>query len=213
MQVTKWGHACARLEKDGQSVVIDPGELTEPEALDGADAVLITHEHWDHFDEGRLRSALEADPALHVWTIRSVAERLTGHRDRVTVVGDGDTFTAAGFVVEAHGTLHGEIHPAVPRSANTGFFLDGSVFHPGDALTVPDAPVDTLMLPVHTPWLDVADVVDYVAEVAPRTTMGVHDGLLREPGAVEYGRIIAALQPRIPYRLLAPGETAELATL
>jgi L-ascorbate metabolism protein UlaG (beta-lactamase superfamily) len=42
--------------------------MTEPEALDGADAVLITHEHFDHLDEGRVRAALDASPGLRVWT-------------------------------------------------------------------------------------------------------------------------------------------------
>ena len=57
MRLTKMGHACVRLEKDGRILVIDPGTLTEPEALDGAEAVLITHEHFDHVELSRLRIA------------------------------------------------------------------------------------------------------------------------------------------------------------
>lgn len=77
MKLTKKSHACVRLEKDGRTLVVDPGVFSEEDAALGADAVLITHEHPDHFDEGRLRAALEADPATEIWTLRSVAEQLS----------------------------------------------------------------------------------------------------------------------------------------
>ncbi|MGK5643459.1 MBL fold metallo-hydrolase, partial [Streptomyces sp. URMC 126] len=72
------------------------------------------------------------------------------------------------------------IHPDIPRVTNIGFVLDGSLFHPGDALTVPERPVETLMLPVHAPWSKVAEVIDYVREVKPRRALDVHDGLLTD---------------------------------
>ena len=43
MRITKFGHACVRLEHDGRAVVIDPGMFTEAEAL--------THLHLDCWDE------------------------------------------------------------------------------------------------------------------------------------------------------------------
>ena len=58
MKLTKMSHSCVRLEKDGQTLVLDPGAFSEEDAALGADAILVTHEHPDHFDEGRLRAAL-----------------------------------------------------------------------------------------------------------------------------------------------------------
>ncbi|CAM5417159.1 Metallo-beta-lactamase domain-containing protein OS=Streptomyces glaucescens OX=1907 GN=SGLAU_27015 PE=4 SV=1 [Streptomyces glaucescens] len=57
LKLTKKSHACVRLEKDGRTLVLDPGGFTEADATVGADAILVTHEHPDHFDEGRLRPA------------------------------------------------------------------------------------------------------------------------------------------------------------
>lgn len=152
LTLTKKTHSCVRLERNGQSLVIDPGGFTEDDAAVGADAILVTHEHPDHFSEARLRAGLEANPAAQVWTLRSVAEQLSAaFPGRVHTVGHGDTFTAAGLDVQVHGELHAVIHPDIPRITNIGFLVDGSVFHPGDALTVPDHPVDTLMLPVMAP--------------------------------------------------------------
>lgn len=70
MRLTKMGHACVRLEKDGEILVIDPGTLTEPDALDAAEAVLITHEHPDHVDRDRLEIAAQRTRQLEIWTTR-----------------------------------------------------------------------------------------------------------------------------------------------
>ncbi|MFI1962909.1 MBL fold metallo-hydrolase [Streptomyces pathocidini] len=213
-QLTKKGHACIRLEKDGQVLVIDPGAFSEADAAVGADAVLVTHEHLDHFDEGRLRAALEANPAAEIWTLRSVAEKITAaFPGRVHTVGHGDAFTAAGFEVEVHGELHAVIHPDMPRITNVGYLLDGSVFHPGDALTVPDRPVDTLMLPVQAPWSKVGEVIDYLRELAPRRAIDVHDGLLSDIARTVYDRMLGPDGPGVggaEHGRLAPGETLAL---
>jgi L-ascorbate metabolism protein UlaG (beta-lactamase superfamily) len=213
MKLTKKGHACVRLEKDGGVLVIDPGAFSEPDAALGADAVLVTHEHADHFAENRLRAALEANPAARIWTLRSVSDQLAAaFPGRVTTVGDGDTFTAAGFEVEVHGELHAVIHPDVPRITNVGYLVDDALFHPGDALTVPGKPVETLLLPLHAPWCKFAEIADYVREIAPDHAYAIHDGLLNDNGLGVYNRNLGAAGPGIgdtEYRRLVPGESVE----
>ena len=85
-----------------------------------------------------------------MWTNKSGAGQLDGPTGRVHVVGHGDTFTAAGFDVHVHGELHAEIHPEIPRVSNVGFLVICLVFHPGDALTVPEEPVARF---IHSPPL------------------------------------------------------------
>ncbi|MFC1434976.1 MBL fold metallo-hydrolase [Streptacidiphilus sp. N1-3] len=211
MRLTKMGHACVRLEKDGRTLVLDPGVFTEPEALDGADAVLVTHEHFDHFEESRLRAAAEANPALQIWTNAAVAEQLTAiGAGRVHTVGHGDAFTAAGFEVEVYGEWHAVIHPDIPKVGNIGFALDGEVFHPGDALTVPDRPIGTLLLPVHAPWSKTAEVTDYAAAVGAARAYALHDAMLSPIGLAGVERFVAMLVKGTSYERLAPGEGVEL---
>ncbi len=82
MRITKFGHACLRVEHDGTTVVIDPGTFSEPESVDGADAILITHEHADHVDPKLLDRA-----GAPVFTIDAVAATLSpAHREATTVV-------------------------------------------------------------------------------------------------------------------------------
>ncbi|MFJ2769016.1 MBL fold metallo-hydrolase [Streptomyces sp. NPDC087300] len=210
MTFTKMSHACVRLEKDGRTLVIDPGGFSETDAALGADAILVTHEHPDHFDEGRLRAGMAANPAAEIWTLGSVAGQLSAaFPGRVHTVGNGDTFTAAGFDVQVHGELHAVIHPDLPRITNVGYLVDGSVFHPGDALTVPDQPVETLMLPVMAPWNKISEVIEYVREVKPRRAYDIHDALLTDLARPIYDNQIGALGGAEHLRL-TPGESADL---
>ncbi|MFD8980950.1 MBL fold metallo-hydrolase [Streptomyces sp. NPDC059564] len=210
MKLTKRLHSCVQLEKDGRTLVIDPGAFSEPDAGLGADVLLVTHEHPDHFEEGRIRAALDANPGAALWTLRSVAEKLSAaYPGRVHTVGHGDAFDAAGFSVRVHGELHAVIHPDVPRITNVGFLVEGSLFHPGDALTVPDAPVDTLMLPVHAPWNKIAEVIDYVREVKPRQAIDIHDAYLSDIARPIYDGALAGLGGA-PHRRLGAGESAAL---
>lgn len=212
MKLIKFGHACVRLQGDSGALVIDPGGFTEDVSVANADAILITHEHFDHFTEDRVRAAAAANPALQVWTIGSVAETLTGLGAQLHVIGDGDTFTAAGFEVEAHGTWHAEIHRDIPRITNTGFLIDQRLFHPGDALTVPDKPVETLMLPIHAPWSRTADLIDWVREVSPVRALAVHDGALNSVGLALVGGLLGDRGPGIgtEYRRLEPLDTVRV---
>lgn len=212
MHLTKFGHACVRIEKDGRRLVVDPGGLTEPRALEGAEAVLVTHEHFDHFCEETLRRAAHSNPALRIWANSSVARRLDGLGARVTSVGEGDAFTAAGLDVKIYGSWHALIHPDIPRVPNIGFLIDGALFHPGDALTVPDAPVDTLLLPVHGPWSTTGQLIDYVRAVAPRRSYAIHDGALNEVGTAMIDGLLGENGPgtgTVHHRLTA-GASAEI---
>ena len=212
MRLTKMGHACVRLEKDGRILVIDPGTLTEPEALDGAEAVLITHEHFDHVELSRLRIAAERTPQLEIWTTSAVAEQLEGIGANVHAVGKGDSFDAAGFDVGVFGELHAVVNPAWPRVANVGFLIDGRTFHPGDAYTVPEASVETLLLPTNAPWLKASELIDYVGELSPRRAYSVHDGFLNEAGLGLVDGLLGSLAEErgADIRRLEPGAWVDL---
>jgi L-ascorbate metabolism protein UlaG (beta-lactamase superfamily) len=190
MRLTKLGHSCVRLEKDGATLVIDPGIWSGPDAMAGANAILITHEHADHIDADRVRTALRGDPGLHLWTNAALAGQLADLGSQVHAVAHGDTFTAAGFDVHVYGQEHARIHRDIPLVANTGFAVDGEVFHPGDALTVPEDRLPTLLLPVNAPWLKVSEMIDYAREVAPARGYAIHDGLLNANGLSLMGNLI-----------------------
>ncbi|MEV4628500.1 MBL fold metallo-hydrolase [Micromonospora sp. NPDC049523] len=211
MRLTKLGHACIRLEQDGTTLVLDPGGFSDPGALAGADAVLITHEHQDHFVEEKIRAAVQSEPQLRVFANRSVAEKLDGLGDRLRVVGAGDTFSINGVDVAVYGELHAVIHPDIPRLTNVGYLVDGTLFHPGDALTVPDRSISTLMLPAHAPWSKTAELIDYVREVQPQRVVPVHDAGLSDIGRGMVKMLVGGGGPKtdVSYEPVADGETVD----
>jgi len=209
MRLTKYTHACVRVERDGAVLVIDPGAFTEPAALAGADAVLITHEHMDHLDVDKLADALARRPAVTVHTHPDVVPRLGALDGVVHQVTAGEEFTAAGFRVRAYGGWHAEVHPDIPRVANLGFLVEDSVYHPGDSFDLPaGAEVETLFVPVSGPWLKLAESVDFVRSIAPRRAYAMHDCLLSEVGGKIYDANLAKLVG-CDYQRLTPGTTVD----
>jgi L-ascorbate metabolism protein UlaG (beta-lactamase superfamily) len=197
MQLTRWTHSCVRIEQDGRVLVIDPGIWSEPQELRGADAVLLTHEHADHVDVLRLRG-------LGV-PVFAPAGAVLPEVDVIPVrVGEG--FSAAGFRVSAVGGVHAPVLPEQAPVENLGYIVEGAVYHPGDALHVPDVPIETLLVPMQASWLKTVEAVAFVRAVAPARAFGVHDGQVNERGLERLNHWLE--HGGTDYRWLAPGTAA-----
>jgi L-ascorbate metabolism protein UlaG (beta-lactamase superfamily) len=182
MQLTKYSHSCVRFDDGDRTLVIDPGVFSEVNAaLDGADAVLITHEHPDHIDVEQVKAAARRDDRLRIWAPQPVAAALDS-ADQVTVVEPGQALDAAGFAVRTFGGQHALIHPTIPVVPNVGFLINETAYHPGDSLIVPPLPVSLLLAPIHAPWSKTAEVIDFVVAVKAPHVVGIHDVLLTDAG-------------------------------
>jgi L-ascorbate metabolism protein UlaG (beta-lactamase superfamily) len=183
--------------------------FSEPEALEGADAVLITHEHMDHVDLDKLRAAAARRPELAVHTHPDVEAQLTDLDADIFPVVPGDIFVAAGMTVRVHGGQHAVIHPDIPRIVNVGFAIDGPdgpIYHPGDAFHVPDEQIATLFVPVSAPWLKLAEAIDFARAVGPERAFALHDSLLVDAGQ----QMVTGHMTRLSgthYTRLEPGTT------
>lgn len=176
MRLTKFGHACVRVEHAGVRLVLDPGAFTDREAVEGADVVLITHQHPDHYDAGHLR-AVDAPIVTIDAVARVIADEAPDLSERVRVVTPGDVLDL-GVPVRVIGEQHAVIHPDYPRFDNSGYLLtlgEEKVFHPGDALTAPGEAIDVLLAPISAPWLKISEAVDFVREVGAPRNLGIHD--------------------------------------
>lgn len=195
MRVTHLGHACLLVELADRRVLIDPGNLARGfDDLRDLDAVIVTHNHPDHFDPDRAAALVRANPGADVYTDSLTAEKLREQGLAAVPTRQGEPFTVGDVTVTPVGELHAFNHEAMPVIPNVGVVLraDGepSLFHPGDAYDADPGAVDVLAHPLNAPWAASRDGIAFVARIAPRAFVPIHDGLLSPAGRTMYANHI-----------------------
>ncbi|GGD79736.1 MBL fold metallo-hydrolase [Microbacterium murale] len=175
MRVTKFEHATLRLDLGGDTLLVDPGSFTSPLVdLSGLVAVVITHEHPDHWTPDHLDRILRDAPGTPIFAPAGVAAAAADYE--ITVVAPGDTVSAGPFSLRFFGGDHEIIHSSLPRVQNVGVLINDELYYPGDSYAVPEGvEVDALAAPLGAPWLKIGEAMDFVLAVAPRRAFGVHD--------------------------------------
>jgi L-ascorbate metabolism protein UlaG (beta-lactamase superfamily) len=210
MKVTKLEHAALLVETAGKTLIIDPGNLTTPITEPGnAVAIVITHEHPDHWTPEQLTRIFAKNPGIPIFGPAGVAAAAADFE--VTVVADGATVEIGPFTLQFFGEKHAVIHESLPVPDNVGVLVNGALFYPGDAFTVPDAAVPLLAVPSAAPWLKVGEAMDYLAAVKAAHVFPTHDMVLSAAGRGLYnGRLRAAAEAAGgEFTALEPGQSID----
>lgn len=180
MRIIKRGHACLEVIEDGRTLIIDPGNHTEP--LDPVDlvGVVITHEHADHWDTEHLSSLRQRFPEAPILGPVGVLEAAEDFE--IVPVHAGETHTVGPFELQFFGGEHAVIHESIPVVDNVGVMVNGKLYYPGDSFVGPNTPVEVLATPAGAPWLKISEVMDFVVSVAPKRTFATHVMTLSEAG-------------------------------
>jgi L-ascorbate metabolism protein UlaG (beta-lactamase superfamily) len=196
MQLTHFGHSCLLADFDHTTLLFDPGTFSHGfEGITGLSAIVITHQHPDHVDQARLPALLDANPGAALYADPQTAEQLDVPCQQVRV---GDALSVGELTIRAVGGRHAVIHPEIPVIENISYLVgDGEhparLMHPGDALFVPDEPVDVLATPAAAPWMRVSEAVDYLRAVAPTQAVPIHQGMISPDGRRIYYGLLTTL--------------------
>jgi L-ascorbate metabolism protein UlaG (beta-lactamase superfamily) len=143
---------CLILEYNDMRIFVDPWILTENYTGLLADAVLITHPHFDHYNETTMNS-LQKESTVNVLPA-NMSDELTLHD--ATGVNPGDVVTIGSITVTAFPMYTNNI--GHPREANWTSYLINingfTVFHGGDATNISEYEqlnglVDLACLPIY----------------------------------------------------------------
>ncbi|MGH3563434.1 MAG: MBL fold metallo-hydrolase [Mycobacterium sp.] len=193
MQLTHFGHSCLLADFGDTSVLFDPGNFSHGfEGISGLSAILITHQHPDHVDTARLPALVEANPDAALYADPQTAAQLGPPWQAVQV---GDEFSIGALTVRGVGGRHAVIHPEIPVIDNISYLIGDDThparfMHPGDALFVPDEPVDVLATPAAAPCMKIAEAVDYLRAVAPTHAVPIHQGIIApDARGIYHGRL------------------------
>ncbi len=210
MRITKHEHACLRLELEDRVVVIDPGSFTLPlEDIHGLVAVVITHEHPDHWTPEHLARIRKRYPEVPVYGTAGTAAA----GDDIITVAPGDTVTAGPFTMTFHGGTHNVIHESIPTIANVGVLVNDDFYYPGDSYAVPkDADIRMLAAPIGAPWLKIGEAMDFVLAAKPHRAFGTHDMTLSRIGLDMHRARLkwATEQHGGEFVVLEPGQSVEV---
>ncbi len=182
MILTKYGHACFTVEKDGKLLVVDPGAFTtDLPALENVVGIIVTHEHADHFDVTALGAIVAHNPDAVVYGHEHITNQLGDTLPNMSV-SVGEKITTEPFVLEFLGGDHAVIHPDFPSIVNLAVMINGSLYYPGDSYFNPNRTVDTLALPVAAPWMKMSEAFDFLTAIKPRFVFPTHDAILSPAG-------------------------------
>lgn len=184
MEIKKFRHGCLELTKDNRSLVIDPGGWSADfEPNDHTIGVIITHEHGDHFDQTQLEKIFEKNPEMCIYAHLDILAQLSDFAGNKQSVAAGESVTVGPFSLRFSGGTHATIHPDYPVPANLGVIVDdGKLYYPGDSFVLPDCAVETLAVPASAPWMNMAEAMDFITAVKPKTCFPTHNALLSLEG-------------------------------
>jgi L-ascorbate metabolism protein UlaG (beta-lactamase superfamily) len=203
MLIAHFGHSCLLVDTGTARLLFDPGAYSSGfEQVEGLDAILITHEHRDHVDPGKLPAVRAANPGARLIAPFDL--------DGAEIVKPGDALEVGGSVVTVLDAPHEVIHPKVELPVNVGYLVDhGAFYHPGDSLTVPEQRVDVLGLPTAAPWMKVSDAADFLAAVGPRKAVPIHEAILAQT-EIFYRVLVGTAPEGVEVVVLPRGEAVEL---
>ena len=211
MKLTKFEHSCLIIEVSGSRLIIDPGVFTMPLGdIGDVVAVVITHEHGDHWTPDQLQRIIDRNPDVKIYGPAGVVAAAKDFT--IEKVAGGDVIEIEPFNLKFFGEKHAVIHESIPIIDNVGVLVNDELYYPGDSFTLPGVAVGTLAAPAGAPWMKIGESMDFVLAVKPKRAIPVHEMVLSVAGkGMTNDRLSwATTQGGGDFFVLEPGEELDL---
>lgn len=184
LQVTFIGHGTLMFNCAGKVIHVDPvADAADYSKLPKADLILITHEHYDHFDPKAIEQLRTPQTAVVIPPV--LAEKLKG----ATVMKNGDSKTISGLPIEAVPAynvvhMHSPGIPYHPKGVGNGYvitFGDKRVYVAGDTENIPSMAdlkdICIAFLPMNLPYTMTPEMAaDAAKKIKPKILYPYHFG-------------------------------------
>lgn len=212
MKVTKYPQSCLIIEKPGARIIIDPGAFVEGQGftlddLGRVDGILLTHEHQDHADPPLIKKLVGTRDIPVIGN--ESTQKYLGDDVVTTLILDEEELDVAGFRVTAHELPHCDMPDGSPGPQNTGYIIDGVLFHPGDGVKTQGVTTRAVAAPVAGPDVSPRDAFDLAASVGAKVMIPIHYDYFKEDADL-LADIAASLMLPFEVKPLKNGESLEI---
>ncbi|MCX6804247.1 MAG: MBL fold metallo-hydrolase [Candidatus Diapherotrites archaeon] len=220
MKVTKFAQSCILIESLGEKILIDPGSLLPSESTlkvwKEADAILITHKHFDHFDEESVRKLVMNKPSLRVYATKETASYYPN--TKFEIIKEGNVLSCGEIKVEAVHAVHGylpQLKNGKEANEAVGFIIDDGkkrLYHTGDTICFKnDYKCNIIMLPMnnHGVVMGPFEAALYAKETGAELVLPIHFDNPALP--IDMKRAEEELKKNnLKYKILKIGESVEV---
>jgi len=192
MKIQWLGHATFRIETKGKIIYIDPYVLPKNSPL--ADMILITHDHFDHLDKGKIGEIRKPGTVFvgNKKTAKSFGE--------ITIIDYWETKDFNGIKVTAVPGYN--TNKRFHQKGNvSGFILESEgkrVYHAGDTDLIPEMNklenIDVALLPIGgTYTMDMEEAVEAALIIRPEMVIPMHYNTIQgtEANPEEFRRMLS----------------------
>lgn len=212
MKLTKYGHSCLFIEKEGELLVIDPGCFTTlPESIPNTiTTIVVTEEHADHFDKANIQKLLTNNPGATIYTTSTVGGELLQSGIKSQSVTGNQEVSAGNFTLHFTETDHAPIYKTAPCKS-LAVQVDDKFYYPSDSFQTTQNPVVLLALPTSGPWYKVSEAIDFVKQTDCKQVLVTHNSLNSQTGdTVVVNHIQKNTGEDLKISILQPGQSIEL---
>lgn len=211
MKVKKYPQSHLVISNGASKIVIDPGMYTfkqgfKPAEFSDCQAILITHAHPDHLDQDNIKAVVNGK---QIFGNAHVVEYLKELGVEAVEIKNHQPFEAGDFKVMAIDLPHCKMQDGSDGPPNTGFLIEGVLFHPGDGDIAPEGLTsDNVALPIAGPSIILDGALKFAQDLEAKLVIPIHyDG--RFPVDLN-GFIKQAEDAGIEVRPLRAGEETEI---